>query len=177
MHLTKGDLAISIMGKDNTTEIESLAKEISDITSDLKYSAAIEIIYSGFLFNKYIEVLLSAYNISAPRLQVLLALAGRGEALKPKDLTRLTFHSKQNLSGIINNLLKDGLASKQQDPRDRRSFKIAITRKGMGLVKASLPIIAQAARSIILQDDKTTRVLKADLKAIRQNLYTALGKR
>ncbi len=164
------------MGKDNTAEIKSLAKDISDISADLKYSAAIELIYSGSLFNKYIEVLLSAYNISAPRLQVLLALAGKCQALKPTELTRLTFRSKQNLSGIINNLLKNGLASKQQDPKDRRSYKIAITRKGMGLVKASLPIIAKAAGSV-LPDDKKTMNLKADLKIIRKNLYSALEKR
>lgn len=159
----------------NEKEIESLATDISNITIDIRYSVAIQLIYTGFLFNKYLDVLLSAYNISGTRLQVLMTLAIHGGICKPSELTRFTLRSKQNLSGIINNLLKSGLVSKQQDVKDRRSYKIAITKKGIGLVKASLPIISDAISSIVnILDEKRTEELKANLKSIRKSLYQTL---
>jgi DNA-binding MarR family transcriptional regulator len=156
--------------------IESLGNEISDISNTLKYSASVQLIYTGSLLNKYVDLMLSRLNLSGPRIEVILTLIVHGGVLRQKELTRLLFRTKQNISGIIDGLVKNGLVSKQLDVKDRRSFRIVITRKGLDLARTSLPIIGETfASSLGALHEEEIQKLKTGLATIRKTIYKQLA--
>jgi DNA-binding MarR family transcriptional regulator len=159
----------------NRNIIESLNSDISKISNDLQYSAGIQIVYTGLLMSKYADLVLSRFNLNVPRITVMFTLIMHGGALKPKDLAKLLFRSKQNISVVTDGLIKSGLVSKQLDAKDKRSFRIVITRKGLDLARASLPIFLQIFTSSLgVLDEKETQQLKTTLRMVRKTLYQHL---
>jgi DNA-binding MarR family transcriptional regulator len=157
----------------NKDVIESISSDIANISNDLKYSAGIQLVYTGLLMSKYADLVMSRFNLNIPRTTVLFTLIMHGGALRSKDLAKLLFRSKQNISVIVEGLLKSGLVSKQLDVKDKRSFKIVITRKGLDLARTSLPVSLQIfTSSLSLLGKKHTQQLKVNLRAIRKTLYS-----
>lgn len=156
----------------NENIVGALATDINKISNDAKYSTGIQLVYTGLLMSKYADLVLSRLNLNVPRIILIFTLIMHGGSLKGKDLARLTFRSKQNVSVIIEGLLKNGLISKQLDVKDRRSSKIVITRKGLDLARTSFPIIVDIfTSSFSIMDEKRIANFQADLKAIRKTLY------
>jgi DNA-binding MarR family transcriptional regulator len=159
----------------NESIVDSLNTDITKIGNDMKYSAGIQLVYTGLLMSRYADLVLSRFNLNVPRITLLFTLILHGGALKPKDLSKLLFRSKQNISVVIDGLLKSGLVSKQLDPKDRRSFKIVITRKGLELARASLPIFLDVfTSSLSVVDEKKLHDFKATMRTIRKSLYKHL---
>jgi len=154
------------------TYVESLVKEINNITSDWRYNTAIHIMYSGSLYSKYIDFLLSPYNITGAGLQILYTLILQNGNSKPKDLSKLTFRSKQNLNRIINGLVKNGMVSRQKNNIDRRCRNVAVTKKGLALIEVILPLISEELFEVIKKcNEGDIQQLRDTLKTIRRSLY------
>jgi DNA-binding MarR family transcriptional regulator len=76
-------------------------------------------------------------GLSMTQCKALLELGGLGEASEPRqvsDLAEIFRVSVPSMSRAIDALVKKGLATRVEDPDDRRVRRIAITRKGEGLV-------------------------------------------
>jgi len=157
-------------GNDNM--VDELTNDIANISSDVKYSTGIQLVYTGLLMSKYADLVLSRLNLNVPRIILIFTLIMHGGSLKSRDLARLTFRSKQNVSVIIEGLYKNGLVSKQSDPKDHRSSKIVVTRKGLDLARTSYPIILEVfTSSFSAIDEKRIQDFKLNLKDIRKTLY------
>jgi DNA-binding MarR family transcriptional regulator len=156
----------------NENMVGALTNDINTISNDVKYSTGIQLVYTGLLMSKYADLVLSRLNLNVPRIILIFTLIMHGGSLKARDLAKLTFRSKQNVSVIIEGLLKNGLVSKQLDAKDHRSSKVVVTRKGMDLARTSLPIILEVfTASFSIMDEKRIQNFQRDLKAIRKTLY------
>jgi len=67
------------------------------------------------------------------------SLVLHGGSLKPTELSKTLFRSKQNITGILDNLERDGLVKRELTGKDRRTRRVRITGKGLEAVRASLP--------------------------------------
>ncbi|HWB68706.1 MAG TPA: MarR family transcriptional regulator [Solirubrobacterales bacterium] len=85
-------------------------------------------------------------GLSITQCKALLELGGLGRETKPRqvgDLAETFGVSVPSMSRAVDALVKGGLASRVEDPDDRRARRIAITAKGKQLVE-KLVVVRQA---------------------------------
>jgi DNA-binding MarR family transcriptional regulator len=85
-------------------------------------------------------------GLSMTQCKALLELGGLGSEVKPRqvgDLAETFGVSVPSMSRAVDALVKDGLATRVEDPDDRRARRIAITAKGKQLVE-TLVVVRQA---------------------------------
>jgi DNA-binding MarR family transcriptional regulator len=85
-------------------------------------------------------------GVSMTGCKVLLELGGLGRGAEPRqvgDLADLFGVSVPSMSRAVDGLVKQGLASRVEDPEDRRARRVAITAEGERLVREIL-LVRQA---------------------------------
>jgi DNA-binding MarR family transcriptional regulator len=65
----------------------------------------------------------------------LLAALGEHRSLAQRELTRIIGVDPRNATAIMDELEKQGLITRRQDPQDRRRYKVTITPDGNKAVK------------------------------------------
>ena len=88
----------------------------------------------GLSVNKNIYPILKKENITESQFYVLELLYHKGD-MKIKEILEKTFSTGGTMTVIIENLLKEELIFKKQNPLDRRSSLISITEKGYEIVE------------------------------------------
>ncbi|NMB62802.1 MAG: winged helix DNA-binding protein [Chloroflexi bacterium] len=83
-------------------------------------------------------------DISGPRLAILIRLyiedsRGTGEGITPTIMSRFQNVGKNTISSLLNGLEEQGLLQRENDPSDRRIYRLKITDKGRTLVKELAP--------------------------------------
>ncbi len=102
-------------------------------------------LYLNFLFTfnllfNHFQKKLKKYGLSPATLNVLLILSrSYPEGCKQSRVSGLLFVSRANVTGLIDNLVRRGLARRQADPKDRRVWIVKITPKGQSLLSVYLP--------------------------------------
>lgn len=80
------------------------------------------------------ERLRSGYDTTLPRFDVLAALHARQEGMKMSELSQHLVVSNGNVTGVVDRLVSEGLAERENMPTDRRAFLVRITDKGRKLM-------------------------------------------
>lgn len=80
------------------------------------------------------------FDMTLPRFDVLAALHAAPEGLKMTDLSQQLMVSNGNVTGIVDRLVKDGLAERQVSETDRRAFLVQITPQGRQLMDRILTV-------------------------------------
>jgi len=127
--------------------IESLADDIVAMGTDLRFNTGLQVLYTGLLINKYIDKRASRYGQNRSRLDIMHTLITHGGTLKPSQLSKMTFRSKQRITKIIDGLERDGMVKREPIGKDRRSRRVTITRKGVDSVKENLPRILEISNT------------------------------
>jgi len=70
------------------------------------------------------------FGTTLPRFDLLSQLERHPEGLKMNELSRLLMVSGGNVTAIVDQLEKEGLAERLDEPADRRAFRIRLTRAG-----------------------------------------------
>ncbi len=70
------------------------------------------------------------FGTTLPRFDLLAQLERRREGLKMNELSRLLMVTGGNVTGIVDQLEKEGLFVRLDEPDDRRAFRIRLTRSG-----------------------------------------------
>ena len=84
---------------------------------------------------------MSAYGLSPAVFNVLMILSRSSEKkLKQHDISKLLLVSRANVTGLVNALVRKGLAKREADRSDRRVWLVKITEKGKALLEAYLPL-------------------------------------
>ena len=122
----------------------------------------------GLSVNKNIYPIFKKEHITEAQFYVLELLYHKGD-LKIKEIVEKTFSSGGTMTVIIDNLEKDGLIIRKQDPKDRRASLISITEKGYFVVD-------KVFSNHIENLDKVLAVLKEEEKENLINLLRKLGK-
>lgn len=70
------------------------------------------------------------FNTTLPRYEVMAQLEQFPQGIKMSDLSRHMMVTNGNITGIADQLVKEGLVQRTQLPRDRRSSLLKLTTKG-----------------------------------------------
>ena len=81
-----------------------------------------------------------AYGLSPAVFNMLMILSrSSGKKLKQHEISKLLLVSRANVTGLVNTLVRKGLAEREPDEKDRRAWRITITEKGKTLLETYLP--------------------------------------
>ena len=70
------------------------------------------------------------FGTTLPRFDLMAQLERHSEGLKMNELSRRMMVSGGNITGITDQLVKEGLVERVPQPSDRRAFRIRLTRAG-----------------------------------------------
>jgi len=153
--------------------LESLAGDIRAMGADLRFNTGVQLLNTGLLLDKYIDMRVRRYSLNRSRLDVMHTLIIHGGTLKPTDLSKMLFRSKQTLTGIIDGLERDGLVKRELAGKDRRTRKVIITRKGLDSIRANLPRTLEISNSAMpALSEEETQTLRTTLRMIRKHLLS-----
>jgi len=72
----------------------------------------------------------SRFGTTLPRFDLMAQLERHPEGLRMNELSRLLMVTGGNVTAIVDQLEKEGLAERLDEPADRRAFRIRLTRTG-----------------------------------------------
>ena len=70
------------------------------------------------------------FDTTLPRFDLMAQLERHREGLKMNELSRLLMVTGGNVTAIVDQLEKEGLVERLDEPDDRRAFRIRLTRSG-----------------------------------------------
>jgi DNA-binding MarR family transcriptional regulator len=70
------------------------------------------------------------FGTTLPRFDLMAQLERHPEGLKMNELSRLLMVTGGNVTAIVDQLEKEGLVERMDEPADRRAFRIHLTRAG-----------------------------------------------
>jgi len=103
-----------------------------DRKTDLALGLWVKLSRAHSCFSRLSKRDIAGYGLTEPQFAVLECLGHLGP-LKQCDLSRKMLVSGGNMTVVVDNLEKDGLVQRADDPRDRRAFKVTLTGKGKKL--------------------------------------------
>lgn len=160
----------------NKDSIESLTDDIVAMATDLRCNAGLQVLYTGLLINKYVNKRAKRHGQNRSRLETMQALITHGGTLKPSELSKMMFRSKQTITKIVDGLERDGMVKREPIGKDRRSRGVAITRKGMDSVKDNLPGIFEATNTAMASlSQEEMEGLKDIMRRIRRHLMNLIS--
>lgn len=136
---------MSISKRHDSEAIESLAKEIKDISQIVRFDSLILLTYAAEAVNRYLSYWLKKYDQDQTRINILYLLIGNGGSLTPTAISEGVNRSKHAITRAIDILEKDALVRREPSVSDRRSLNVVITREGIELVKKTLPALQRAS--------------------------------
>ena len=72
----------------------------------------------------------SRFDITLPRFDLMSQLERHAAGLKMNELSRLMMVTGGNITGIVDQLVKEGLVERVDDAADRRAWRVRLTRAG-----------------------------------------------
>jgi DNA-binding MarR family transcriptional regulator len=78
-------------------------------------------------------------SLTLPQFDVLAQLHRREEGMTPGELTRELLVTAGNVTGIVDRLVRVGLAERRPVPHDRRAVRVRLTARGQRLMRRIIP--------------------------------------
>lgn len=78
-------------------------------------------------------------SLTLPQFDVLAQLHRREEGMTPGELTRELLVTAGNVTGIVDRLVRLGLAERRPVPQDRRAVRVRLTARGRQLMRRIIP--------------------------------------
>ncbi|MFZ5644650.1 MAG: MarR family winged helix-turn-helix transcriptional regulator [Bacillota bacterium] len=105
---------------------------------------------------------LARFGLSWPKFRALVELHMAGDrGLNQSDLGKKLKVSRANVTGLIERMEKDGLVIRNDDPSDKRAFRVSLTERSERLINSFLPIHNQFIHSLVSvleKDEKETLI-------------------
>jgi DNA-binding MarR family transcriptional regulator len=105
-------------------------------------------------------------SLTLPQFDVLAQLYRREEGMTPGQLTRELLVSAGNVTGIVERLVRLGLAERRPVPQDRRAVRVRLTGRGRQLMRRIIPRHRRDVAVLL------SRVPAGDLARLRDLLGT-----
>ncbi|WP_417248661.1 MarR family winged helix-turn-helix transcriptional regulator [Celeribacter sp.] len=80
------------------------------------------------------ENLRTGYDTTLPRFDVLAALHAHPKGMTMSELSKHLVVSNGNVTGVVDRIVKDGLAEREKLKSDRRAFRVKISQNGRDLM-------------------------------------------
>jgi DNA-binding MarR family transcriptional regulator len=111
------------------------------------------------------------FGISLPRFDYLAQLERRPEGLKMKELSRQLMVTGGNVTGLTDELVREGLVERVGSPSDRRSWTVRLTDQGRSGFQAMAAEHAQWVQALFAGlDAKAVQQLHGHLGVLRVHL-------
>lgn len=121
---------------------------------------------------KRMENFVRPFDLTGPRMGVLLVLFFSQQQLSPSELGERLFVTRGNMTGLIEGLVKDGLVQRVRRADDRRAHDLELTRHGRALVKEYFPHHQRALASLVAGLTPSERL---ELAKLLQKVRTGMG--
>lgn len=100
----------------------------------------LSLIHTRDRINDIMESLFNKYGLSSASFNALMILSrSQPHGCIQQELSQLLLVSRANITGILNGLVRQELASRNAHPEDRRAHIVKISSKGEYLLNALLP--------------------------------------
>ena len=163
------------MAKKYEDSLGALSEDIKAMAADLRYNTGLEILYTGLLLDKYIDIRARKFGQNRSRLDIMHTLIAHGGILKPSDLGKMTFRTKQTITKVIDGLERDGLVTREPIGTDRRTRKVVITKKGLDSIRESLPHTIETINTAVPSFSKEQmEEISRVLRQIRKHLLSKM---
>jgi DNA-binding MarR family transcriptional regulator len=111
------------------------------------------------------------FDISLPRFDYMAQLYRQPAGLKMSELSRFLMVTGGNVTGVTDELVREGMVSRQNSPTDRRTWIVCLTPKG----RETFESMAKEHEQWILElfsgmDAPTVQTLYSQLGALRVQL-------
>ena len=107
-------------------------------------------------------------HLTLPRFDVMAQLHRRPEGMTPGDLTRALLVTAGNVTGIVERLVREGLAERRPLPGDRRTLLVRLTPRGRRTMERAIPRHRRDVQAVL------AAVPPAELRRLRQALGCAM---
>lgn len=87
-------------------------------------------------------------GIGKTEFRALMLLTSKGGCAAPSELCNFDHLGRANMTRVADELVKHGLATRSEDPADRRRISLCITAKGRKLVARMVPNIATGEAAV-----------------------------
>lgn len=108
------------------------------------------------------------FGTTLPRFDLLSQLERRPDGLKMSALSRLLMVTGGNVTGIVDQLVKEGLVERLDDESDRRAWRVRLTRAGdkafAEMARAHEDWVAELLSGLSRRDSNALMQLLARLK-------------
>lgn len=152
-------------------DLISLAEDIKAIGDDLRFRLVVQLLNAGWILDKYITAKAKTYGQNRSRFDIMHTLIIHGGVMKPTDLSRMLLRSKQTITQIIDVLERDGLVKRELIGQDRRTKRIIVTKRGLELIRTSLPDTLEVMNSAMpTMGEEDVQMLTDSLRRIRKHL-------
>ena len=158
----------------NDGNLDLVAQEMRVMASDLRYNTTLQLLYTGLLIDRYLNIKASKKGQNRSRFDILHTIVAHGGSVKQSYLAAV-MRSKQAVNQVIDGLEHDGLVERSVMEDDHRTKRVDITDKGLDIIRGSLPDTLKTCQSVIsmLTEEETTQ-LKTILKKVRKNLLAEI---
>ena len=134
--------------------------------------ALLEILKSGYWYNKKVTDLLKPFGISHEQFNVLRILNGKYPEGYPRgDIINRMIEPAPDVTRLIDRLIKQGLVERFTSEQDRRLSLTKITNKGRGVLKKIKPKIDSLFNIV---SDKLNKTEKKQLSVLLEKVYSDL---
>jgi len=100
------------------------------------------------LLMRHLAPVFEKARVTPQQWAILTALAGAEQPMTLAGLARVMLVSKQNMTGMVARLEDLGLVERQGDPKDLRSSRLVLTRRGRATVEKLRPAYEEWRRGI-----------------------------
>jgi DNA-binding MarR family transcriptional regulator len=115
------------------------------------------------------------FGTTLPRFDLLAQLERHAEGLKMNELSRLLMVTGGNVTGLTDELARDGLVSREASPGDRRAWIVRLTPKGRSAFTAMAEEHERWIRELFAGfDSEAVAALHAQLGTLRVHLLDKL---
>lgn len=128
-----------------------------ELTKSVMATADVFLRESGRLFRPH--------GLTGAQYNVLNILAGNGEGMSQRELGDLLVVDRSNVTGLLDRLEKAGWVRREDDPKDRRVYRVSLTPAGRALWEKVHPRYLEVVRQ--LTEGLTSKKMDHCLEVLR----------
>jgi len=152
-------------------KLEDLANEIREQVNRLSVDNFITFLHTADIVERYVDIEMQRVGINRTHFSLLNHLIVLGGRATPTELSKRVFRSKHAITRAVDTLVKEGLVRREGIGEDRRNRKVAITTKGLDLVRRMVPVREEIGSRIISPLNETeSKQLSSILKRLRRHV-------
>lgn len=142
--------------------------------SNPEHEAILNIYFTAALIRKKADRFFRQFGISDVQFNVLNLLkyqAGEDGGLSQADLSRMLLVNRANITSLIDRMERDELVLRENDPEDRRTNIIRLTKKGRTLLeKIEEPYLEEIRKIMKPLSRKEMKILNGHMENIRKQV-------